>query len=123
MTLFNGSYIGIQRFAVCVKVGTHETVLRLRRCSQLVCLAALVIAFALGTGSAKAGLLSFAIVGGYFANLMAVLVSAFLIVVVVLRGRTGKAGTTLRANWLGVVSAAVVVLAWSVYFAVGTLRP
>jgi hypothetical protein len=90
---------------------------------NLVCLAALVVAFALGTGSAKAGLLSFAVVGGYFANLMAVLVSAFLIVVVVLRGRTGQAGTTLRANWLGVASGAVVVLAWSAYFAVGALRP
>lgn len=90
---------------------------------NLLCLAALVIGFALDTGSAKAGLLSCAVAGGYFANLVAVLVSAFLIVVVVLRGLTGQAGTTLRANWLGVASGVVVVLAWSVYFAVGTLRP
>lgn len=90
---------------------------------NLLCLLALVGALVLGAGSVRESLLSLAAVGGYFANLVALLVSAILLVLLVIRAFSRGARSTLRAHWLGIVNGEVVILAWVLYFALGSLRP
>lgn len=89
---------------------------------NLLCLLALVSSFVLGAGTLRENLASFAVFGGYAANLLALLVSAVLLILVGTRALSGRGIFTVRKHWLGVVNGAVVVSAWVVYFAIGNQR-
>jgi hypothetical protein len=90
---------------------------------NLLCLLALVSAFILATDTLREGLASFAVVGGYVANLLALLVSAVLLILLVTRAFSGRAFSTFREHWLGVTNGVVVLLAWALFFALGGVRP
>jgi hypothetical protein len=61
------------------------------------------------------GLLPLAVYVGYFANLIAVVVSLVLIVLLITRVPSGKAKELLSTSWLGFLNGFVVVVAWGVF--------
>jgi hypothetical protein len=90
---------------------------------NLLCLGAMASAFVVGGGSVKESLTAFAVVGGYFANLFALLVSAILLILLSIRAFSHRANSTLRAHWLGIANGGVVIFAWAVLFGFGRLGP
>jgi hypothetical protein len=90
---------------------------------NLLCLSALFGSDIVAPGSARVSLLTFAVMVGYFANAVALLVSSILLIWVVVRIFSGGAMSTLRGQWLGLANGAVVVIAWTIFFALGRLRP
>lgn len=65
--------------------------------------------------------LAVAVVGGYIANLAAILVAVVLLLVMAVRLPLGMAGATARRQWLGLVNGAIVVGAWALYPVIGKL--
>ena len=66
-------------------------------------------------------LLSFGIFFGYFANLFAVVVSLFLVVLLIARIPAGKAKKLFYTSWLGFLNGGFVILAWTIFFIVGDI--
>jgi len=65
------------------------------------------------------GLLGIGIVGGYFANALAVLTGVAVLAWLVVASFTGSAREVLHLHWLAIVNGLVVAVAWAIAFAVG----
>jgi hypothetical protein len=60
-------------------------------------------------------------IGGILANGLAVLIGIVVLVMIAVKAPSGGARGTLRNSWLGLVNAAVVIVAWSIVIATGAL--
>ena len=66
-------------------------------------------------------LLSYGIFFGYFANLFAVLISLYLVVLFIIRIKTGREKELFSTEWLGFTNGAIVLLVWVIFLSVGQI--
>lgn len=85
---------------------------------NLLCLSAAVV----GTVAHSPNALTFGVVLGYFANLLAVLIAFVLLILFAIRTLKGKADGFLKSSWLGLANGGAVILAWVLFFSIGTLH-
>jgi hypothetical protein len=78
-----------------------------------------LLAFIAGVAMGYPKLLAFGVIGGYVANLAAIVVAVQLAVILAIRIPSGNAVQTLKNHWLGFANGAIVAAAWSTYFAIG----
>lgn len=67
------------------------------------------------------GLLALGVFFGYWANLAAVIVGLWVLLLISARAFSGGARELLSSHWLAVANGTVVVLAWVSFFAIGKL--
>jgi hypothetical protein len=89
---------------------------------NLCALAAMLSAFLIDSEYARERLVTFAVLGGYLGNFVAVLVFLAVSVAMLLWAANGRGRIVLRDHWLALANGALVLLAWGIYFAVGNLR-
>ena len=64
---------------------------------------------------------SFSVVGGYIANVFAVLVAVVVGILLVVRTLKGEARPFLKRHWLGLFNGLFVLLFWTALFSLGHL--
>lgn len=64
---------------------------------------------------------AFSVVGGYFANALAVLISLIVGILLVVRTVKGDARSFLKRHWLGLLNGLFVIWFWTVLFGIGRL--
>lgn len=70
----------------------------------------------------RPALATFAVFGGYWANLLAVLVTLVLAAMLAVRAAGGGARPLFARHWLGVFNGACVVFFWSAVVVIGKLN-
>ena len=65
--------------------------------------------------------LAFGVFVGYWANLAAVVIGLWLLLLLSVRAFSGGARELFSRHWLAVANGAVVILAWVSFFAIGKL--
>ena len=92
----------------------------MRKAHVVISIANLVVlaAFIIGTTMDLPNLFMFGVIGGYFANVVAIVVAFLLVLIVAIRVPSGTALNTFRRQWLGIANGAAVVAIWSIYFVV-----
>ena len=79
---------------------------------NLVCGAAAVLLFVLPKETTLHTLAAFAVVGGYFANILAVAITLALVIVLAVRTARGQGRAYLSKQWLGLFNGSFVVIFW-----------
>jgi hypothetical protein len=75
----------------------------------------MLAAFIIGLNKGPPNLLALGVIGGYFANAVALGIAFVLVIVLAVRVPARTATQTFQRQWLGLANGAVVILAWATF--------